>query len=472
MPSGLFSRRQHLQAVTSGIWSDSRPISVDYLVVAGGGGASQGGGGAGGLLQGSIPVTTGSALTVTVGSGGGAYTQGQNSVFSSIVAIGGGAGTSGTGGSGGGGNNAAGQQGTFGQGNTGGAGSATASPYAGGGGGGAGTVGLNATSTVAGNGGAGIASAISGIITTYAGGGGGGGPTNGTGGVGGGGNGDADGKENTGGGGGGGYAGGPKSGGSGIVIVSYPDIYAAAASTTGSPTVSTSGSGSINCAGSNACFYYGGQSGFAMGTGDFTIEMWLNPNVTAQNEFYDCRAIGGAGGPYQTIYANLGRIYYFANSADRISGTTVLSNNVWYHIAVCRSGTSTKMFLNGVQEGSTFTDTLNYVVGANRPVIMGNGTGSPGSTVFNGKISNLRVIKGTALYTANFTPPAAPLSPVTNTTLLLGAVSGAYLADGSISSYVASIAGAPVWNSSSPFATGLGYKNRVYQWTSSGSITF
>ena len=52
MPSGLFTRRQHLQAVITNSWA-GRPSSVDYLVVAGGGGSTYiGGAGAGGLLQG------------------------------------------------------------------------------------------------------------------------------------------------------------------------------------------------------------------------------------------------------------------------------------------------------------------------------------------------------------------------------------------------------------------------------------
>jgi hypothetical protein len=199
--------------------------------------------------------------------------------------------------------------------------------------------------------------------------------------------------------------------------------------------------------------------------------MWLSPNVTAQNEIYDSRPTGTSGA-YPTIYANAGKILFFTNSADRITGTTTLSNDTWYHIALCRSGTSTRLFINGAQEGSTYSDSTNYLNGSSRPVVMGNGTGTPGGTVFNGKISNLRVLKGTALYTANFSVPTSPLTAITNTSLLLSSVSGAFLADSSGNGLVASVAGAPAWNSSSPFATGLGYKNRVYTWTSSGSITF
>jgi hypothetical protein len=84
-------------------------LSPEYLVVAGGGGGGNGdfyytggGGGAGGLLTGSLPISSGTQYTVTVGGGGGQVPNGSNSVFASITAIGGGAGATAYGGSAGG----------------------------------------------------------------------------------------------------------------------------------------------------------------------------------------------------------------------------------------------------------------------------------------------------------------------------------------------------------------------------------
>jgi hypothetical protein len=97
----------------------SSTISVQYLVLGGGGGAETGGGGGGGMLEGTLTVTGGTSHTVTVGDGGtgaspvpspGAASNGGNSVFSTITALGGGRGGGGdsgtapaSGGSGGGG---------------------------------------------------------------------------------------------------------------------------------------------------------------------------------------------------------------------------------------------------------------------------------------------------------------------------------------------------------------------------------
>ena len=179
---------------------------VEVLVVAGGGGGGGGGyggggGGAGGLIYKSThSVVAGTSYTVTVGDRGyggrfgGVNTAfpgsaGQNSVFDTLTAIGGGNGGSynssvaayglgGAGGSGGGGGsvpspNGAGGAGTLGQGFAGGLGSTAAQDYAGGGGG-AGGAGENGSSGHGGDGGPGLSFEISGEPKWYAGGGGGG----------------------------------------------------------------------------------------------------------------------------------------------------------------------------------------------------------------------------------------------------------------------------------------------------------
>jgi hypothetical protein len=470
--------------------------AVEYLVVAGGGGGGYiSAAGAGGLLQGISNVPSGTSLTVTVGAGGsggtggGTGTQGQNSVFGSIAAIGGGYGVNNGGNGGSGGSGASNGvnnlgligQGVFGQGNAGGLSLNTGGSYYGGGGGGAGTVGLSATTSNCGNGGAGIASAISGTVTAYAGGGGGGnafGANNGSGGIGGGGAGGATngtaGTANTGGGGGASSYNGSfwngGAGGSGIVIISYPDTYNAPSALTGTYTASTSGSGSLSFSGTGQYLNYGGQSSFAFGTNSWTIEAWIYAtSYGSAPTIYDTRP-SGTQGIYPTIYLDSAGTYFYVNSAAQITGS-ILSLNTWYHVAVCKSGSSTKMFINGTQSGSTYTDTNTYLNGASAPFI-GSSSRSPNSLLFYGNMSNIRVVNGTALYTANFTPSTTPLTPVTNTVLLLSTNSGAYLADSSTNSYVATVTGSPAWNQLSPFATGLGYKNRVYTWTGSGTITF
>ena len=228
---------------SSGTFTPSDSLLVDYLVVAGGGGSDIGGGGAGGLrstvgatggggsLESALSLTAGTAYTITVGAGGGVGSNGNNSVFSTITSTGGGAGrgnntngnSGGSGGGGGYGTSSGGAASPSGQGYAGGAGAATS----GGGGGGAGAVGANsAASNIGGAGGNGAANSISGSSVTYAGGGGGAGSSSGgAGGSGGGGAGSSttgvNGTANTGGGGGGGWSVAAASGGSGVVVIRY-----------------------------------------------------------------------------------------------------------------------------------------------------------------------------------------------------------------------------------------------------------
>jgi hypothetical protein len=204
---------------SSGVFEPVENLSnVDYLVVAGGGGtitvANQyyaGGGGGGGLRstisptggggspESKLSLTANTPYTVTVGAGAPATAsgrfgvQGSNSVFGSIISIGGGYGstgpgaTSGAGGNGGSGGGAgsnngspfitySGGTGTAGQGYNGGQ-NETSDAYAAGAGGGAAGAGGNAGAGGAGKGGTGGAAAlnsISGTATYYAGGGWGG----------------------------------------------------------------------------------------------------------------------------------------------------------------------------------------------------------------------------------------------------------------------------------------------------------
>jgi len=68
------------------------------------------------------------------------------------------------------------------------------------------------------------------------------------------------------------------------------------------------------------------------------------------------------------------------------------------------------MFLDGTQVGSTYTDSTVYVNGTSRPVIGAEGFNSPPNDSINGYIDDLRITKGYARYTANFTPPTSALS--------------------------------------------------------------
>jgi hypothetical protein len=177
---------------SSGTFTPNIAGEVEYLVIAGGGGSARqtwesGGGGAGGFLTATGFAVAATGLTVTIGAGGIGNatggtpytgTNGSNSVFSTITAIGGGAGgkyyesgeDGGSGGGGGGHTPAAddvGGSATAGQGYDGGTSTNTGVRDGGGGGGGAGSIGGANSGKNAGSGGAGLQSSISGSSVYY-----------------------------------------------------------------------------------------------------------------------------------------------------------------------------------------------------------------------------------------------------------------------------------------------------------------
>jgi hypothetical protein len=142
---------------------------------------------------------------------------------------------------------------------------------------------------------------------------------------------------------------------------------------------------------------------YAFGNGDWTIECWVYFNTTTgAGMIYDSR---GPEGFYPTIYRDGTTVKFYTNSVDRITSGTI-TTGTWYYLAVARSGTSTKMFIDGTQAGSTYSDSNVYLNAAQRPYIGAAGvTGFVGTVGFNGFIDDLRITKGIARYTANFTAP-------------------------------------------------------------------
>lgn len=197
------------------------------------------------------------------------------------------------------------------------------------------------------------------------------------------------------------------------------------------------------------------NAAFGFGTGDFTVECWVNPSTqgghgSSNNDCIIDFRPGTGGGAYGTlyIYNNGAGVYWYANTTNAITGAAIPSN-AWTHLAVCRSGTSTRLFINGVQSGGTYSDSTNY--GNGTPWI-GQFNDGVGGGYFNGYMSNIRVVKGTALYTTTFTPPTAPLTAVSGTSLLT--CQSAAFTDNSTNNFVVTINGNTTVTGNNPFQTG------------------
>lgn len=150
---------------------------------------------------------------------------------------------------------------------------------------------------------------------------------------------------------------------------------------------------------------------FTLGTGDFTIETWINVSVAATttifHPIFDGRAGVNGAYPYLLVMGaapNTGKLAWYVNTTAVISDTNVLPLNTWHHVAVSRSSGSTRLFLNGVQVGNTWADNTNYLACTSGVSI---GRNFDTSSVCTGYIDELRITKGIARYTSNFDAPTA-----------------------------------------------------------------
>jgi hypothetical protein len=142
-----------------------------------------------------------------------------------------------------------------------------------------------------------------------------------------------------------------------------------------------------------------------IGTGDFTVEMWVRPEATSATTILDFRPTSSnAAYLYIGIAANSALIY-IVGTATKITGTTAISLSAWNHIAVVRSSGTTTLYLNGVQEGTPFADTFSYLSTANRPLIGASGF-RLADPKFLGYMQDIRITIGVARYTGtSFTLP-------------------------------------------------------------------
>jgi hypothetical protein len=153
-----------------------------------------------------------------------------------------------------------------------------------------------------------------------------------------------------------------------------------------------------------------------LGTGSFTMECWVQFNTVGSTQMivssnYNA---GTGGGGWAFLYRQDNTTLKFScNSNVSYEKTWSPAAGTMYHVAVCRSGTDLRLFVNGVQLGTTSTSSDN--ISGSSLLFVGSNVSNP--LPINGVISNMRIVTS-ALYTANFTPPTAPLTAITNTQLL------------------------------------------------------
>jgi len=198
-------------------------------------------------------------------------------------------------------------------------------------------------------------------------------------------------------------------------------------------------------------------------TGDFTFECFVKPSTTAD------MMVGsyGVGGNVQILRMNqggglggAGTLVYYSNGT-LIYGPSSLSVNQWNHVAITRSGSTLYILCNGSLVASgTFSSSFDFdLIGCF--AFGGSVPYGPSPYYFNGSISSLRVINGTALYTSNYTVPTQALTLVSGTVLLTFLGANPYSATGS-GGFSWSITGSYSTSTDGPIVTTPGYGGMVW----------
>lgn len=139
---------------------------------------------------------------------------------------------------------------------------------------------------------------------------------------------------------------------------------------------------------------------YQFGTGDFTIECFGRWDSFTGNRF-----LFGWGSNHGVYTFNIGtpELAYFDGAGNQLTIAGGLATSTYYHVAISRQGTTMRLFKDGVKAASDFFSSVNFS-GTNFRI----GAQTTGSGEFQGRIDELRITKGTAVYTANFTPPSGP----------------------------------------------------------------
>jgi hypothetical protein len=148
---------------------------------------------------------------------------------------------------------------------------------------------------------------------------------------------------------------------------------------------------------------------FNFGSGDFTIEAWVRLNATGQFHVVVNQSAGSSRGWILDVTSgDKLRLYGYITSWQELGiSTTSLSTGAWYHCAATREGTSFRVFLDGVLEDTTVISGAIVAENSNLLHVGHYLLASGAHRYMNGWIDDLRITKGVARYTGNFTAPTA-----------------------------------------------------------------
>lgn len=159
-----------------------------------------------------------------------------------------------------------------------------------------------------------------------------------------------------------------------------------------------------------------GQDDLFFGTDDFTIDFWIKTTQINNSNYPAILAQHTLGGGHDGygIYLgmNTSAPYFFCGDPMQIAASpTAINDNIWHHLAVVRKTGIVTIYVDGVNKAST---ACNFNLPFNLNSAMRIGYDEPAHPIFNGYLDELRISKGIARWTSNFTPPAQAYSNISS----------------------------------------------------------
>ena len=204
------------------------------------------------------------------------------------------------------------------------------------------------------------------------------------------------------------------------------------------------GSGYFDGSGDYLTYTYGSEVAF--GTGDFTVEWWQYSTDTGSGILQ-----GDSGAGWGATILS-GTFYWqsVVNVTNKLTASvSAYLTDSWNHWAVVRSSGTLKLYINGAEIASV-SDTTNYSDSSGTMYV---GYYPNNGNYFLGYLSNLRIVKGTAVYTSAFTPPTAPLTAISGTSLLLN-FTNAGIIDNTAKNLLETVGNAQISTSVKKYGTG------------------
>ena len=201
--------------------------------------------------------------------------------------------------------------------------------------------------------------------------------------------------------------------------------------------------------GSGEYIQFPASNDWGFGTSAWTVEFWYNSTDTAS---HDVISAFNPSSPFAGWGVNVGQTgnglvtMFFSDGSGSdgfttVSGTTTINDGDWHHVVVTAPASSTTVtcYVDGVSAGSY---TFSVAASTTGQILkVGCDTNPSPQRPMEGYVRDVRIVKGTAVYTSAFTPPTEPLTAIANTSLLTCHLP--YIADGSSNNRAVTISGDP-----------------------------